>query len=166
VDYIVLEDVTGVAYLYGMMVGGYEEDANGKERYVWYLRSGTQEVKFSPTASYRGQSGDMVGVVLGSNREDQATIREVVKLQEIKQVKAGDFFDSQDEPNVRVGAHTYRISDNVECFYNRTGNKVSKDNWLTGGTGASRFDSIKTYSDSFTIYVDPVGQQVRVIVAN
>ena len=165
VDYIVLEDVTGVAYIYGMMVGGYE-DVNGKERYVWYLRSGSQEIKFSATASYRGQSGDMVGVVLGSTREGSATIREVVKLQEIKQVRASDFFDSQGESNVRVGAYTYRISDDVECYYNRTGNKVSKDNWLTGGTGASRFASIRTYGDSYTIYVDPVGQQVRVIVAN
>ena len=165
VDYIVLEDVTGVAYIYGMMVGGYK-DVNGKERYVWYLRSGSQEIKFSATATYRGQSGDMVGVVLGSTREGSATIREVVKLQEIKQVRASDFFDSQGESNVRVGAYTYRISDDVECYYNRTGNKVSKDNWLTGGTGASRFASIRTYGDSYTIYVDPVGQQVRVIVAN
>ena len=139
-----------MAYIYGMMVGGYE-DVNGKERYVWYLRSGSQEIKFSATASYRGQSGDMVGVVLGSTREGSATIREVVKLQEIKQVRASDFFDSQGESNVRVGAYTYRISDDVECYYNRTGNKVSKDNWLTGGTGASRFASIRTYGDSYKI---------------
>ena len=33
-----------------------------------------------------------------------------------------DFFDSQGEPYIRVGAHTYRVSDGVECYYNRTGN--------------------------------------------
>jgi len=54
----------------------------------------------------------------------------------------------------------------VECYYNRTGNKVSKDNWLTGGTGTERFNSIKTYSETFSIYVDQVGQQVRIVVAN
>ena len=80
-------------------------------------------------------------------------------------MKASDFFDSQGEPYIRVGAHTYRVSDGVECYYNRTGNPVSKDNWLTGGSGTDRFNSIKTYYDTFSIYVDPVGQQVRVIVA-
>lgn len=164
VDYIVLEDVTGVAYLYGMMVGGYEE-INGQERYVWYLRSGSQEVRFSPTTTYRGQSGDMVGVVLGSNREGNATIREVIRLQEVNEVKASDFFDSQGEPYIRVGAHTYRVANGVECYYNRSGNPVAKENWLASGTGTDRFNSIKTYSDTFSIYVDPVGQQVRVIVA-
>ena len=172
VDYIVLEDVTGTAYIYGMMVGGYEDVTSSglyggstSERYVWHLRSGSQEISFSPTVSYSGKSGDMVGVVLGSNREGNATIREVVRLQEVNQVKASDFFDSQGEPYIRVGAHTYRVSDSVECYYNRTGNPVSKDNWLTGGSGTDRFNSIKTYSDTFSIYVDPVGQQVRVIVA-
>lgn len=165
VDYIVLGDVTGTAYIYGMMVGGYE-DVDGRERFVWYLRSGSRNIRFSDATTYRGQSGDMVGVVLGSDREDKATIREVVKLQEIKQVKAADFFESQGENYVRVGAHTYQIADSVECYYNRTGNKVSQDNWLTGGTGLTRFNSIKTYSETYTIYVDSVGQQVRIIVAN
>ena len=175
VDYMVLGDVTGTAYIYGMMVGGYEKvTTNGlygsttSERYVWHLRNGTmsKDVDFAPTTTYRGQSGDMVGVVLGSDRDKNASIRELIKLQEVKQVKGSDFFESQGENYVRVGAHTYRISDNVECYYNRTGNKVAKDNWLTGGSGAERFASIKAYSDSFTIYVDPVGDQVRIIVAN
>ena len=81
-------------------------------------------------------------------------------------MKVSDFFESQGEYYVRVGAHTYQIADNVECYYNRTGNKVSKDNWLTGGTGTERFNSIKTYSETFSIYVDQVGQQVRIVVAN
>ena len=175
VDYMVLGDVTGTAYIYGMMVGGYEKvttdglyGSHESERYVWHLRNGTmsKDVDFAPTTTYRGQSGDMVGVVLGSDRDKNASIRELIKLQEVKQVKGSDFFESQGENYVRVGAHTYRISDNVECYYNRTGNKVAKDNWLTGGSGAERFASIKAYSDSFTIYVDPVGDQVRIIVAN
>ena len=51
----------------------------------------------------------------------------------------------------------------MECYYNRTGNKVAKENWLTD---ANRLDAIQTYSDSFTLYADPIGQQVRIIVAN
>ena len=166
VDYIVLNNVTGVAYIYGMMVGGYEETDGASERYVWNLRNGSQDVKFSPTTSYNGQSGDMIGVVLGSNREGKATIRSIVKLMELKNVKAEDFFESQGVSYVNYRGQNYRIANNVECYYNRTGNPVSKDNWLTGGDGASRFTSIKAYSDTFTIYVDDVGKEVRIIKAS
>ena len=172
VDYIVLDNVTGVAYIYGMMVGGYEPDEGAAEdseenRYVWYLRNGSQgSLRFSKTTAYRGSSGDMVGVIVGTDRDDKNTIREVIRLQTIRSVKASDFFESQGEPYVRVGAHTYRVSDNVECYYNRTGNKVAQENWLTGGSGLDRFRSIIAYSESYTIYVDSVGQQVRVIAAN
>ena len=186
VDYIVLTNVTGSAYIYGMMVGGYvvvEEakpgtdewtDEDGKvheavpptpekTRYGWFLRSGTQEIEFSTATTYHGSSGDMVGVVVGKNRGGENTIQEVKPLTILRNVKLSDFFESQGEPYVTVNGQTYRIADNVECYYNRTGNKVSKDNWLTGD---NRLVSIKTYSDSFTLYVDSVGRQVRVIAAN
>ena len=181
VDYIILNDVTGTAYIYGMMVGGYEKvsipDLNGShevEKYVWYLRSGTREdIKFVPSTTYKGRSGDMVGVVLGTPTsdfyKDQYTIRSIVQLTAIHSVKSGDFFESQGVPYVDVNGKTYRIADDVECYYNRTGNTVSRDNWLHGGvndTGAGRLASIRTYSDTFSIYVDPTGQQVRVITAD
>ena len=189
VDYIILNDVTGTAYIYGMMVGGYESETekmpvtgpDGQpiddeyttevhEWYNWNFRNGTRkEVKFVRAATYSGKSGDMVGVVIGTPIGDangEHTLRSVIKLTEIKGVKPSDFFDSQGIQYVTAQGQTYRIADNVECYYNRTGNKVSKDNWLTGGTGTERFNSIKTYSETFSIYVDQVGQQVRIVVAN
>ena len=196
VDYIILNDVTGTAYIYGMMVGGYEErkvqatDDKGNllyddkgdpvyeiqdEWYAWHLRSGSEEIDFTRATTYKGRSGDMVGVVIGKpmgggeNDKDKYIIRSVVQLTEIHSVKSGDFFESQGVPYVNVNGKTYRISDDVECYYNRTGNKVSKDNWLRGGvneTGAGRLASIRTYSDTFSIYVDPTGQQVRIITAD
>ena len=33
-------------------------------------------------------------------------------------------------------------------------------------SGAGRLASIRTYSDTFSIYVDPTGQQVRIITAD
>ena len=198
VDYIILNDVTGTAYIYGMMVGGYESktedvpvykdgkpvlDADGNqvytqktsEWYAWHLRSGSEEIDFTRATTYKGRSGDMVGVVIGKpiaggeNNKDQYTIRSIVQLTAIHSVKSGDFFESQGVPYVNVNGKTYRIADDVECYYNRTGNTVSKDNWLHGGvndTGAGRLASIRTYSDTFSIYVDPTGQQVRVITAD
>lgn len=164
VDYIILSDVTGNAYIYGMMVGGRVSN-EGDERYEWYLRSGTQEIAFSPITIYRGNSGDMVGVVVGKDREDRNTIRSVVQLTEVRGVKASDFFESQGIPHVTAGGRTYRIADGVECFQAVSGNLVGSANWLTG-TGAERLSAIKSYGDSFTLYVDPVGSQVRIIRAN
>ena len=199
VDYIILNDVTGTAYIYGMMVGGYESksevvdvlgpdgkpekepDGSNKtetkttEWYAWHLRNGSREkdIDFTRATSYKGRSGDMVGVVIArptvKGEGDEYIIRSIVQLTEIHSVKSGDFFESQGVPYVNVNGKTYRISDDVECYYNRTGNKVSKDNWLRGGvneTGAGRLASIRTYSDTFSIYVDPTGQQVRIITAD
>ena len=53
----------------------------------------------------------------------------------------------------------------MECYYNRSGNKVAQENWLTGDSGASRLTAIKAYSDELTVYVDPIGKQVRVVAA-
>ena len=169
VDYLILDNVTGAAYIYGMMVGGYvtDETDSEKDRYVWHLRNGTRgTIQFSKATSYRGESGDMVGMITGTDHNGDYTIREVIALQRIQRVKASDFFDSQGDPYVRVGTFTYRVADNVECYYNRTDNKVAEANWLTGGSGRDRFNSIIAYSENFTIYVDPVGQQVRVIVVS
>lgn len=178
VDYIILENVTGTGYIYGMMVSIYEPgaaDQNGpwglpsptKNKNVWCLLNGSQGIlKFSNATSYKGNSGDMVGVILGTDQNGDNTILEVIDLQAIRQVKASDFFESQGEAYVKVGAHTYRVSDHVECYYSRTGNREAQENWLTDGSVLDRFRSITSYPGPFTIYIDTVGQQVRVIAVN
>ena len=169
VDYIILDNVTGAAYIYGMMVAVYEKSGNSEgtpSQYVWHLRSGTLgSLEFSRNTSYRGSSGDMAGVVLGTDRNGDPIILDLIDPQAVRQVKASDFFESQGEAYVRAGGHTYRVSDQVECYYRRTGDRTAQENWLTGGSGLDRLRSIMTYSETFTIYVDTVGQQVRVIVA-
>ena len=108
-----------------------------------------------------------MAVSVGKDREGKDIIRSINKLTEVKNVKPSDFFESQGSPYVTVNGRTYRVADDVECFRNQGGsNRYSEDNWLTDSTGASRLASIKAYSDNLTIYLDPVGQQVRVIAAN
>ncbi|NBI65910.1 S-layer homology domain-containing protein [Pseudoflavonifractor sp. 60] len=177
VDYIVLREVTGSAYIYGMMVGGYSGEPGGvdeegntipdTQRHSWYLRNGSSEISFISAATYAGESGDMVGVIVGTpigNTEgSQHTLTGVIKLTEITGVKGSDFFESQGANYVTAKGETYRIADDVEGFYCRSSsNRVAQENWLTG---EDRLAAIKGYSQSFTIYVDPVGQQVRIIEA-
>ena len=79
------------------------------------------------TTTYTGQSGDMLGVAVGKDREGKNTIKTTIQLKEVKNVKLSDFFESQGATYVNTYGRTYRVADNVECYYNRTGNKVSKE---------------------------------------
>ena len=194
VDYIILNDVTGDAYEYGMMVstttsettggdlitnddGTPKLDSNGNKQYtpvvtshstIWKLvRGGGADIEFTSSAGYSGRSGDMVGVVPGKPMSDQATgstIKAIVQLTEIKNVKPSDFFESEGAPHVTVGGRTYRVAGDVECCHEQGSTRFDLY-WLTG-TGAERLTAIKAYSDDLTIYVDPVGNQVRVIKGN
>ena len=180
VDYIVLRDVTGNAYEYGMMVSTtsvippeYEADGTTiktpeRTQTSWRLIRGSgATIEFSSATGYNGRSGDIVAVSVGKDREGKDIIRSINKLTEVKNVKPSDFFESQGSPHVTVNGRTYRVADDVECFRNQSGsNRYSEDNWLTDSTGSSRLASIKSYSNNLTIYLDPVGQQVRVIAAN
>lgn len=162
VDYIVLKDVTGNAYTYGMMVSetrGTEDNPSTGWR---LMNSGS--FGFADSVGYSGRSGDMVGVVSGKplNGGNESTLAAIIRLTGVKNVKASDFFESQGVPHVTAGGRTYRIADEVECFRGVGGNLRDDANWIKG-TQSERLSAIKTYSDSFTIYVDPVGQQVRVI---
>ena len=181
VDFIVLEAVTGNAYEYGMMkskpkvIPAYK-DENGDnipEKVVatWTLERGDGDpIAFVDSVGYSGKSGDMVGVITGNHRGDagsnEKTLAAIIKLTEVKNVKSSDFFTSQDGQYVTTGGQTYRVASDVECCHSDGGSRPTSVSWLTGETGADRLNAIRAYSDDLTIYVDPVGRQVRVIKAN
>ena len=181
VDFIVLEAVTGNAYEYGMMkskpkvIPAYK-DENGDnipEKVVatWTLERGDGDpIAFVDSVGYSGKSGDMVGVITGNPRGDAGSnekpLAAIIKLTEVKNVKSSDFFTSQDGQYVTTGGQTYRVASDVECCHSDGGSRPTSVSWLTGETGADRLNAIRAYSDDLTIYVDPVGRQVRVIKAN
>ena len=139
----------------------------GEKVYSPVIGKGGADIEFTSSAGYSGRSGDMVGVVPGKPMSDQATgstIKAIVQLTEIKNVKPSDFFESEGAPHVTVGGRTYRVAGDVECCHEQGSTRFDLY-WLTG-TGAERLTAIKAYSDDLTIYVDPVGNQVRVIKGN
>ena len=181
VDFIVLEAVTGNAYEYGMMVSTTitetdreDEDNNplpDLTTTTWKLtRRNGEEISFVPSVGYSGKSGDMVGVIAGNPRGDagsnEKTLAAIIKLTEVKNVKSSDFFTSQDGQYVTTGGQTYRVASDVECCHSDGGSRPTSVSWLTGETGEERLNAIRAYSDDLTIYVDPVGRQVRIIKAN
>ena len=176
VDFIVLENVTGNAYEYGMMVsttevtgGGIDEETKEelptRTTITWDLVRGSSNIDFASTVGYSGKNGDFVGVITGTSRGDQsgATLLSVIQLTQIKGVTPSNFFKSQDGDYVTVDGRTYRVASDVECFHASGNSRPGEKDWLSVD---NRLEAIKGYSEDFTIYVDPIGLQVRIIRAN
>lgn len=165
VDYIVLKEVTGSAYQYGMLVvqsttsvGPDGEETSSSANYL-INHAGKQQMG---KAAYVGRIGSFVGIALGADN----SIHSVIDLTEVKQVSPDDFFVSQGANYVTAGGKTYRVSDDVECYQSLSSNRFSEDNWFKQSSGGERLEAVRMASDSLTLYIDPIGQQVRIIAAN
>lgn len=185
VDYIVLKDITGDAYEYGMMVvdkqitekevlvtdsnGEPVRDEDGNWKYtiktetndVWTLVR-SSSTTLATQAGYSGKNGSFAGIAVGAG----GTISAVANLTAVNNVSPSDFFQSQGVNYVTVGSKTYRVAEDVECYRSASSNKFSEDNWFKQTTGQARLTACKAYSSDLTIYVDPIGEQVRIVAAN
>ena len=161
VDYIVLKAVTGDAYTYGILWEG-EQSGGGDMPYT--NRTVTVENHKGKGGTlitgYSFKNGGFGGVVKGYGELDGLSkAASVIELTEIKNVSASDIFISQGVPYVNANGRTYRVSDDVECY------KQATREWFRQESGADRLSACRAFSNSFTIYVDPIGEKVRVIVA-
>ena len=137
-----------------------------KESGSWSLyRGGSSNITFASQSGYAGKSGSFVGVVAGKNRDGDDMIRSVIELTQVKNVAPSDFFVSQGVQYVNAGGRTYRVADDVECYRNIGSNRFSEENWFTQKTGEDRLNACKAFSSDLTVYVDPVGEKVRVVAA-
>ena len=153
VDYIVLDRVTGNAYEYGILISTTtstpvldddgEDTGEEKESKKWNLVNGSGTIDLKNTG-FAGKNGTMAGVAVGS---------------------PSDFFESQGVQYVNAGGRTYRVADDVECCRDTGSIRDAKDSWFSQDSGEERLAAIKAFSSDLTIYVDPIGDQVRVISA-
>ena len=170
VDYIVLDRVTGNAYEYGILIstttstpvldGDGEDTGEEKESKKWNLVNGSGTIDLKNTG-FAGKNGTMAGVAVGSN----GRIVSIIELEEIKSVSPSDFFESQGVQYVNAGGRTYRVADEVECCRDTGSIRDVEDSWFSQDSGEERLAAIKAFSSDLTIYVDPIGDQVRVISA-
>ena len=52
------------------------------------------------------------------------------------------------------------MAEDVECY------KTATKSWFAGDSGAQRLAACKAFSAELTVYVDPVGKQVRIVTAD
>ena len=162
VDYIVLKAVTGDAYTYGILRAGEQTGGSGEMTYT-NRTVAVENHSGAGTAlitGYAFKDGGFGGVVKGYGELDGlAKAASVIELTEIKNVSSGDIFVSQGVTYVNAGGKTYRVADDVECY------KQATKEWFKQESGADRLAACKAFSNDLTIYVDPIGEKVRIVVA-
>jgi len=161
VDVIVLNAVTGDAYTYGILHEGSEEYGEGglvaKNTTVSVENGGAGYPAVITGTAF--QDGGFGGVVAGQ-REIAGTrvAAGVVELTGVSGVKRSDFFEKEGVWYVNAKGTVYQVASQVEGYIKVTGT------WFTQDEG--RLAAIRAYSNDMTVYVDPVGDKVRVIVTN
>lgn len=158
VDYLVLQDMTGNGYTYGKLVEGERAQSGITMTYTnrtVTVENGTGGLAELVTA-YSFKDGAFGGVAAGSDGRAAA----VVELKKVEDVSSADFFTSQGITYVNAGGSVYRVAEAVECY------KTATKSWFSGNSGAERLAACKAFSADLTVYVDPVGQQVRIVTAD
>ena len=76
------------------------------------------------------------------------------------QVSPADFFERDGRYYVTVKGRTYAVADSVECY------KTATKSWFDQEDGMDRLRACLAFSSKLTVYIDPVGDKVRIVTAD
>ena len=157
VDTIVLNDVTGDLYSYGMFGQGEsrggEYDTNST---VMVINADHKNGTLGLTSNMRVEEGQFVGII-GDADETNPKLLKKVDLTKRNNIKRNDFTVSDDKTTVIVDGATMLVSDHVQCYNSIT------ESWFKD------LASARAFSDNLTVYYDRGGKnggKVRIVVAN
>lgn len=159
VDIIVLNTFTGNSYEYGRYTIVVEERYNSiVDDYVsvdipYFETPQNGKIELSNHHSIAANYGDFIGIILNKATSGNRVFS-YIPLTEIKNVSRSSFIQSQGRNYVEVNGVTYLIAENVEGYNETTKLWFTDDDVLT---------SIRAYSDTLTLYIDPIGDTVRII---
>ena len=154
VDVIILESVTGDAYTYGILRQSYEnpDGDENKGNKIFSLENGSGGIS-NITTGFVYPQNSFGGAVVGSD----GRIASIIELRELKNVSAADFFEHSGIYYVEVDGKNYQVAGDVEC-YNPT-----VETWYTQESGTDRVKACLANYKTMTLYIDPIGQKVRII---
>lgn len=167
VDLLVLSDVTGDGYTYGIAKNG-EEPAGSFGDSEFFNRTTTvcnSENKGGVLTTVGGVSyrdGQFIGLAASLDKLDTLPrVAGSMALSSVTKAVRSDF-DLSSMYFSRSGV-TLPIYDKVQCY------NASTKTWFDGKTVEERLNACLSYGDSFTVYYDrsaSEGGKVRIIVAN
>lgn len=163
VDFIVLKSITGDAYTYGRLTEGAPVSGGS----IGGLESSNATVivtnhggSATYVCAFNYKQGGFGGVAPGGDFNGTPKAASLVELTEIKKVSPSDFFQAEGVTYLRSGSKTYRVADGVECY------KAVTKTWFDQDSGTDRLSACRAFSSDLTVYVDPIGEKVRIVVAN
>ena len=150
VDCIVLKDLTGKTYTYGIC---YRTET--EEDYCVTLENGvTAGINLIPTP-ITFKDGMFGGVAMGGD----GAVKAITALEELSNVSPADFFEMNGTTYLEHEGKLYPVSSEVVCY--KQANKL----WIGGESGAVRLAQCRAFSAQLTAYCDPYVGQVRVVCA-
>lgn len=156
VDMLILNDVTGDCYTYGVLrvTTTVTEDEDGKES---RMRTASIENSEGNTAAKRSgtmlRNGSVVGAVFSADGDSMERTVELIRLQNVSR---SDFKTVNGETTLTVGNLTLPVSEDVQCY-----NGAAKEWFKT-------LNEARAFSSTLTVYYDrdpAQGGKVRVVVA-
>ena len=158
VDCIILDNVTGNAYQYGMChLSTIDTDGDGEpdDRFLT-LKNGTNTGIVEVMTNFSFKNGQFYGVAQGADGK----IKSIVSLERLTDISPSDFFDTQGVTYLEHSGKVYPVSSDVVCY--KTANKL----WFSNETGSARLAGCKAFSSDLTAYYDPYIGYIRVVCAN
>ena len=148
---LVLDDVTGDRYTYGLLQATAADEFNRPRLYVVNgdNPSGTSPLVFQP---FNFLLGDIVGIVA---KADGVTGQATISLNEVKNVSKTDFFTKDGVTYYQNYSLTIPVAKNVQC-YNKTSGY-----WFTS------LDEVRASYDMMTVYYErsaAEGGKIRLVV--
>ncbi len=155
VDLLILDNVTGDLYTYGILSNGAPVEVSGSEgsfNKTIVVENGEGTTTPAISNAILPKNG-MGGIALTA---DGSQVADLVTLTEERDVQRSDFVTRGDDTYVRLETQEMRVSDEVQCYNRRT------------GTWFASLAEARAFSDDLTVYYDrPAGEggQVRIVVA-
>ncbi len=157
VDIIVLNDVTGNAYEYGILYAGVRTEPSvfgDITNHTAVVRNkahpnadpGAADAYLCARQFESGQPGGLV-----ANQEGTKVIG-LVSLTEIRNVSRSDFFTENGITYLSANGTNFRVAENVQCLNKRA------NSWF------NTLDEARAFSSELSAYYDPYGKTVRVVI--
>lgn len=154
VDIIVLNAATGSSYDYGRYLvkrlSSEEAGANGSTIATYFDSPQTGMIQL-PDASFIGTEETFIGIALDGNND----LRAQIKLTALKGVSRSDFSVADDgSATVNVNGMIYPVASDLQAFNHDT------ERWFSGD---DILGQVRAYSDTMTLYADPMTHHIRII---
>lgn len=155
VDCIVVNDITGDRYTYGILR---KPIVSSDENILVTVENGGNDampaVDNVAATWFPFNDGDFGGVAVSDSNLYGMRATSLLVLSPIGTVSRNSFFEQNGTTFVRANGKIYEVSAQVVCY------NASAFHWFTGENSLAK---AKAYSENLTIYIDPIAEKVRIV---